>query len=168
MAKQLICLIGLEVKKLTHVSMIAYCIMETNTKTWIRAPSVKLYGTRNGRQMRVPRPEEVPIKVVRYFPITPWVHRLFACVKSAKLLHWYGEERKKDITMRHHTDGKDWRTVNTMFYKNIGEEIRHLWFGLSTDGMNPFDKVRSNHSTWAVMLCIYNLPPWLCIKRSYI
>jgi hypothetical protein len=26
-----------------------------------------------------------------------------------------------------------------MFYKEIGGEVRHLWFGLSTDGMNPFD-----------------------------
>ena len=34
--------------------------------------------------------------------------------------------------------------------------------------MNPFDQVRSNHSTWLVTLCIYNLPPWVCMKRSYI
>ena len=55
-----------------------------------------------------------------------------------------------------------------MFYNNIDGEVRHIWFGLSIDGMNPFDQVRSNHSTWSVMLCIYNLPPWLCTKRSYI
>jgi hypothetical protein len=30
---------------------------------------------------------------------------------------------------------------------------------LSIDGMNPFDQVRSNHSTCLVMLYIYNLPP---------
>ena len=55
-----------------------------------------------------------------------------------------------------------------MFYKDIGGEIRHIWFALSIDGMNPFDQVRSNHSTWLVTLCIYNLPPWVCMKRSYI
>ena len=37
--------------------------------------------------------------------------------------------------------------IPTMFYKDIGGEVRHLWFALSTDGMNPFDQVRSNHST---------------------
>ena len=47
-------------------------------------------------------------------------------------------------------------------------EVRHLWFALSTDGMNPFDQVRSNHSTWPVTLCIYNLLPWVCMKRLYI
>jgi hypothetical protein len=55
----MICPIGLEVKKSTCVPMIAYCTVETNTKTWMRAPSVKLHGTRKGRQMRMPRLEEV-------------------------------------------------------------------------------------------------------------
>ena len=70
--------------------------------------------------------------------------------------------------MRHPTDGHDSRTVNTMFYKDIGGEVRHLWFALSIDGINPFDQDRSNHSTWPVTLYIYNLPPWVCMKRSYI
>ena len=26
----------------------------------------------------------------------------------------------------------------------------------------------SGHSTWPVTLCIYNLPPWLCMKRKFI
>ncbi|GJV43496.1 transposon protein, CACTA, En/Spm sub-class [Tanacetum coccineum] len=26
----------------------------------------------------------------------------------------------------------------------------------------------SRHSTWPVLLCVYNLPPWLCMKRKYI
>jgi hypothetical protein len=97
-----------------------------------------------------------PVKVVWYFPIAPRVDRLFATAKLAKLLRWHGEECKKDTMMRHLTDGKDWRTINN---KNNGGEVRHLWFGLSIDGMNPFDQVRSNHSTCLVMLYIYNLPP---------
>ena len=60
LAKQMICPIGLEVEKIHACSNDAYCTMEKNTKTWTSAPSVKLHGTRKGRQMRVPRPEEVP------------------------------------------------------------------------------------------------------------
>ena len=60
LAKQMICPIGLEVEKSTRVPMIAYYTVEKNTKTWTSTPSVKLHGTRKGRQMRVPRPEEVP------------------------------------------------------------------------------------------------------------
>ena len=34
--------------------------------------------------------------------------------------------------------------------------------------MNPFGNLSTNHSSWPVLLMIYNLPPWLCIKRKYI
>jgi hypothetical protein len=34
--------------------------------------------------------------------------------------------------------------------------------------MNPFGNMTTTHSTWPVLLSIYNLPPWLCIKRKYI
>jgi hypothetical protein len=34
--------------------------------------------------------------------------------------------------------------------------------------MNPFGEIRNPHSTWPVIMCIYNLPPWLCHKRKYL
>jgi hypothetical protein len=34
--------------------------------------------------------------------------------------------------------------------------------------MNPFEEMRNTHSTWAVIMCTYNLPPWLCHKRKYL
>ena len=34
--------------------------------------------------------------------------------------------------------------------------------------MNPFGEMSSGHSTWPVTLCIYNLPPWLCMKQKFI
>jgi hypothetical protein len=39
---------------------------------------------------------------------------------------------------------------------------------MSTDGMNPFGELSSSHSTWPVILSLYNLPPWLCQKRRYL
>jgi hypothetical protein len=41
-------------------------------------------------------------------------------------------------------------------------------FALSTDGMNPFGENRIVHSTWPVILIMYNLPTWLCHKRKYL
>jgi hypothetical protein len=41
-------------------------------------------------------------------------------------------------------------------------------FGLSTDGMNPFREMRNPPSTWQVIMCIYNLSPWLCHKGKYL
>nr|GEU92309.1 hypothetical protein [Tanacetum cinerariifolium] len=53
-------------------------------------------------------------------------------------------------------------------FKEFGDEIRNINFGLSSDGINPFANMSSRHSTWPVLLCIYNLPPWLCMKQKYI
>jgi hypothetical protein len=34
--------------------------------------------------------------------------------------------------------------------------------------MNLLGEQSNSHSTWPVNLCIYNLPPWLCIKQKFI
>ncbi|XP_062102882.1 uncharacterized protein LOC133813862 [Humulus lupulus] len=39
--------------------------------------------------------------------------------------------------------------------------------GLSIDGINPHNNLSSKYSCWPVMLVIYNLPPWLCMKKKF-
>jgi hypothetical protein len=34
--------------------------------------------------------------------------------------------------------------------------------------MNPFGENRIVHSTWPVILAMYNIPTWLCHKRKYL
>jgi hypothetical protein len=34
--------------------------------------------------------------------------------------------------------------------------------------MNPFGENRTVHSTWPVILALYNIPTWLCHKRKYL
>ena len=147
LAKQIICPIGLEVEKIHACSNDCILYREEKYKDLDKYPKCEAPRYKQGPLDEGTKIRGGPVKVVWYFPIVPLVHRLFACVKSARLLRWFGEERKKDIMMRHPTDGHDWRTINTMFYKDIGGEIRHLWFTLSTDEMNPFDQVRSIYST---------------------
>src|SRR5664279_5424731 len=77
------------------------------------------------------------------------------------------EDRKKDGMLRHPADGRQWRKIERDFPDFAGD-ARNLRFGLSTDGFNPFGEQSSSHSTWPVTLCIYNLPPWLCMKRKFI
>jgi hypothetical protein len=64
-------------------------------------------------------------------------------------------------------DGFQWRSIDREFSKFV-EDARNLRFALSTDGMNPFREQSSSHSTWPITLCIYNLPPWLCMNRKFI
>jgi hypothetical protein len=89
---------------------------------------------------------------------------------KAQLLHWHDEGRKelnykKDGKFRHPVDAAQWGNINTHFpwYDNA----RSIRFAMSTDGMNPFGNQRSTHSTWPVVLSLYNLPPWLCRKQKY-
>ena len=41
-------------------------------------------------------------------------------------------------------------------------------FALSTDCMNPLGEMSNSHSTWLVILSIFNLPAWLCYKQKYL
>jgi hypothetical protein len=69
--------------------------------------------------------------------------------------------------LRHPTNGSQWRAINREFLE-FASDARNLRFALSTDGLNRFGEQSSSHSTWPVTLCIYNLPPWLCMKRKFI
>ncbi|XP_022007380.1 uncharacterized protein LOC110906580 [Helianthus annuus] len=108
-----------------------------------------------------------PAKLLWYFPIIPRLKRLFANPKGSKLLRWHSEERKDDGKLRHVADSPQWRNFD-YDYPDFGNEVRNIRFGLSSDGINPFGNMSSRHSTWPVLLCIYNLPPCLCMKRKYI
>ncbi|XP_074323112.1 uncharacterized protein LOC141660050 [Apium graveolens] len=93
--------------------------------------------------------------------------RLFANSNDAKLVRWHVEGRKSDGMLRHPADSPQWRTIDGKF-PEFGGEVRNLRLGLCADGMNPYHTLSSTHSTWPVLLTIYNLPPWLCMKRKYI
>ncbi|KAL4585211.1 hypothetical protein LXL04_009827 [Taraxacum kok-saghyz] len=107
-----------------------------------------------------------PAKLLWYLPIVPRLKRLFANANDAKLLRWHAEERKRDGKMRHVADSPQWRNIDHEF-EEFGDEIRNIRFGLSADGINPFRNMSSRHSTWPVLLCIYNLPPWLYMKKLW-
>ncbi|GJS09771.1 hypothetical protein Tco_0366567 [Tanacetum coccineum] len=108
-----------------------------------------------------------PAKLLWYLPIIPRLKKLYENPKDAKLLRWHATERKNDGKMRHVADFPQWKNIDRDF-KKFGFEIRNILFGLCSDGINPFKSLSSRHSTWPVLLCIYNLPPWLCMKQKYI
>jgi hypothetical protein len=108
-----------------------------------------------------------PAKVLWYLPIIPRFRRLFASPKDAELVRWHAEKRKDDGKLRHPADAPEWRNIDRKF-KEFKDEPRNLRLGLCTDGMNPFGNMSSRHSLWPVILCVYNLPPWLCMKKRYL
>ncbi|CAJ2674634.1 unnamed protein product [Trifolium pratense] len=109
---------------------------------------------------------KVPAKVLRHFPLIPRLQRLFMCSKTAKEMRWHDEERSKDGKLRHPADGKAWKDFDIL-HPDFSSEPRNVRLGLSSDGFNPFRTMSISHSTWPVMMVVYNFPPWLSMKSEY-
>lgn len=109
-----------------------------------------------------------PAKVLWYLPIIPRLSRLFSIKKDAKNLRWHADGRKTNGLLKHPANSSEWHSINRVYHDTFGKEDRNLRLALCTDGMNPFGTLSSQHSTWPVLISIYNLPPWLCKKRKYI
>ncbi|CAH9133258.1 unnamed protein product [Cuscuta epithymum] len=163
-AKKILCPMGLEVEKI-HVCPNDCVLYRKEYKNLKQCPrcgtsrykvKTSVHDTKNGP----------PAKVLWYLPIVPRFKRLFANAKDAKSLTWHADQRKEDGMLRHPADSPQWKNIDNVF-PDFGCESRNLRLGLCTDGINPFGKMNSQHSTWPVLLVIYNLAPWLCMKRKY-
>jgi hypothetical protein len=103
-----------------------------------------------------------------YLPVIDHLKCVFSNPRDVELVRWHSEKRRKnDEEIRHSTDGTQWKIFDLQ-YNVFGSESRNIRFALSTDGMNPFGENRTMHSTWPVILAMYNLPIWLCHKRRYL
>jgi Transposase family tnp2 len=60
--------------------------------------------------------------------------------------------------LKHPVNSPEWRNINRD-WPDFSDEIRNLRLELCTDEMNPYGQMSSHHSTWPVLLCVYNLPP---------
>ncbi|GKA52609.1 putative transposase-associated domain-containing protein [Tanacetum coccineum] len=99
-----------------------------------------------------------------YFPIIPRLQRLFKIQSISEDLRWHATRRTG--VLRHPADSQEWRTIDEKFPK-IAEDLRNLGLGISADGVDVNTGNR-HHSVWPVLTVIYNLPPWLCMKRKCI
>ncbi|XP_025983906.1 uncharacterized protein [Glycine max] len=108
-----------------------------------------------------------PPKVCWYLPVIPRFKRLIANAEDAKNLTWHADGMTKDGLLCHPADSSQWKTIDQL-YLEFGQDPRNLRLALASDRMNPFGNLSCNHSSWLVLLIIYNFPPWLCIKQKYI
>ena len=103
-----------------------------------------------------------------YLPVTDRLRRIFLNPKEAALMTWWDDERKvDDDKIAHPADCSQWQRIDEK-HKEFSNDPRNVPFGLSTNGMNPFNERISDHSTWLVILTMYNIPIWLCQKRKYL
>ncbi|XP_074321844.1 uncharacterized protein LOC141659024 [Apium graveolens] len=165
-AKKILCPMGMNVNKI-HACPNDCVLFRKEHEHLHKCPK---YGAsrykRDGNNSSI-NDKRPPVKVLRYLPIVERFRRLFANSNDAKLVRWHVEGRKSDGMLRHPADSPQWRTIDGKF-PEFGGEVRNLRLGLCADDMNPYRTLSSTHSTWPVLLMIYNLPPWLCMKRKYI
>ncbi|XP_060963548.1 uncharacterized protein LOC133033034 [Cannabis sativa] len=108
----------------------------------------------------------VPAKVLWYLPPIPRLVRFFRNVNHAKNLTWHASDRILDGKMRHRADSPTWKSIDAR-WPEFGNEPRNIRLGLSIDGINPHTTLNSKYSCWPVLLVMYNLPPWLVMKRKF-
>ncbi|XP_057252022.1 uncharacterized protein LOC130592009 [Beta vulgaris subsp. vulgaris] len=152
-----------------HVRMISCCI-EMSMRTFMNARGVVSPATNCRIGLS---PDQAILALLRkccgIFQLCQGLRfrRLFSIKEDAQNLRWHADRRKKDGMLRHPADSPQWKAIDSR-YREFGQKARNLRLALCTDGMNPYGNLSSQHSTWPVLLVIYNLPPWLCMKRKYI
>ena len=75
---------------------------------------------------------------------------------------------KKDFDgkMRHPSYSSSWNLVDHR-WPEFSLEPRNLRLAISAEGINPHSSLSRKHSCWPILMIIYNLPPWLCIKIKF-
>ena len=92
---------------------------------------------------------------------------MYRCGKTAEALRWHFTHKSEGGKMNLPVDSPAWDLVNEKWPMFVNDP-RNLRLGLATDGINPFRNMTSKYSCWPVMLVIYNLPPWSCMKKENI
>ncbi|CAM8885163.1 unnamed protein product [Rhodiola kirilowii] len=163
-AKKVMCPMGLEYKKIHACPN--DCILYRNAYSDLKeCPVCKASRYKLNKEPKG-KSKGTPSKVLWYLPPIPRFQRLFADTEDSNNMRWHAEKRVVDTKMRHPADSLQWAKVDNTF-PVFGTESRNLRLGLSTDGVNPHGNLSSQHSTWPVILVIYNLPPKLTMKRRY-
>jgi hypothetical protein len=88
------------------------------------------------------------------------MRHFFSNPKDAELMRWWDPNKRKnsDGKLWYPADARQWKEFNEKYYLEFGNNSTNVWFALSTDGTNLFGERSSTHSTWVVILMIYNLP----------
>ena len=171
-AKKVLCPIGMEVKRI-HVCPNDCVLFRKELANLDKCPTcgasrykAKAGDHEEGFDDENIRTKRTAVKQLFYLPLSSRLKRLYASPHDAKQLRWHADERIRDGKIRHPADALQWKDFDEK-YGWFGNEPRNLRLGLATDGMNPYGNLSTNHSSWPVLLVIYNLPPWLCMKRKY-
>ena len=88
--------------------------------------------------------------------------------KTAKEMRWHYEQRVlKENILSHLADSLVWKDFDAK-HPYFASDPRNIRLDLTTHGFNPSDNLSTSYSMWLVMLVVYNVSPWKCIKEPFI
>jgi hypothetical protein len=73
----------------------------------------------------IPGSANIPVKVVRYFPIVGRLQRMFRCLEIAWLMKWHVDNKSPDDNMRSIVDSEYWNDINDR-YPDFAEDPRNV------------------------------------------
>ena len=114
----------------------------------------------------IPGSNRVPQRVARYFDVIRHLQRMFKCPEVAKHMTWYQTHKSRGQVMRSVADSPQWKTIdeNEPEFAAVHTNLR---LGLVGDGIIPYRNNAIKHSTWVLLITVYNLPPWLLTKKFF-
>ncbi|GKF40587.1 putative transposon, En/Spm-like, transposase-associated domain protein, partial [Tanacetum coccineum] len=92
---------------------------------------------------------------------------LYMSEKTAKDMTWHADHKTADGSMVHPSDGRAWKHFD-LEDPLFAHEIRNVRLGLCTDGFSPTSSCSKPYTCWPVFISVYNLPPWMALKESYV
>ena len=69
--------------------------------------------------------------------------------------------------MCHPSDSEAWKHFSRV-HPSFASESRNVRLGLCIDGLQPFGQSGQRYSSWPIIVTPYNLPPWMCMKETYL
>ncbi|GJU32759.1 CACTA transposable element [Tanacetum coccineum] len=142
------------------------CFLFWGSEDNLKMPNCPICKASRWKDPKKTKGKKVANKVVRYFPLTPRLQRMFNTKHIAKWMTWHATgQSKENGKMNHPCDGKAWKYFD-MIKPEFSCDPRNVRLGLAADGFNPFGMMSQNYSMWPVILTTYNTPPWMCMKET--
>ncbi|KAG8363808.1 hypothetical protein BUALT_Bualt19G0060800 [Buddleja alternifolia] len=109
----------------------------------------------------------IPHKVLRYFLLKPRLQRLFISSKTASDMSWHAEKCiDVEGSLSHPVDSSTWKHFDVK-NPNFAADPHNVRLGLATDGFNPFGNMSNSFSMWPVILILYIMPLYKCMKDEF-